>query len=151
MPYLTVWVHYVWSTKNREPMILRGVKPLLYAHIRENALAKGIRLDTINGTADHVHAVVALKPEQTVAYIAQMLKGESAHWMNEKQLVRGSFQWQDEYFAASVSESGLAGLRTYIANQEEHHRVKTFTEEWQKLMKESTKAQESKPVRLGGG
>ena len=143
MPYVTVWIHYVWSTKNREPLVIGAVKTPLYAHIRQNALAKGIHLDSLNGSFDHIHALISLRAEQSIAKIAQLLKGESSHWMNEQKLIRGEFQWQDEYYAASVSESQLDRLRTYIARQEEHHRHKTFPEEWQEFM-EKLKRQENK-------
>jgi putative transposase len=134
MPYLTVWIHYVWCTKYRQPLIKRNVKIPLYAHIRQNAVAKGIHLDVMNGTADHVHAVIRLNAEQSIAKVAQMIKGESSHWLNQQQLIPGYFEWQDEYYAASVSESALGTLRSYIANQEKHHSAKTFAEDWQTLM-----------------
>jgi len=92
MPYLKVWIHYVWSTKNREPLVVNAVKAPLYAHIRQNAYAKGILLDSLNGIHDHLHALIAMKPEQSIARIAQLLKGESSHWMNEQKLLRGEFQ-----------------------------------------------------------
>ncbi len=135
MPFLIVWIHYVWSTKNREPLISKAVKTRLYAHIRQNALSKGIHLDSMNGTADHLHAVVALKPDQSIAKIAQLLKGESSHWMNEQKIIRRHFEWQEEYYAASVSEGLLDQLRSYIANQERHHQHKSFPEECQKFMR----------------
>jgi putative transposase len=135
MPYVRVWVHLIWSTKNRAPLLTKELKTKLLVHIKDNASQKGIFLDTINGVADHVHALVSLRADQTIAKAAQLLKGESSHWVNEQNLERGKFEWQDEYIAVSVSESIVDRVRQYINNQEEHHRKKTFAEEYQDLMR----------------
>ncbi len=136
MAYLKVWIHLVWSTKNREPFINSiGLRQKLFHHIAENARKKSIYLDCVNGTCDHVHILVSLGPDQTIAKIAQLLKGESSHWFNQQNLTRQKFEWQDEYFAASVSDSAVEQVRLYIKNQEEHHRKKSFSEEWGEFMK----------------
>ena len=111
------------------------MKTEVLVHIRNNASQKGIFLDTINGVADHVHALVSLRADQTIAKAAQLLKGESSHWINEQNLARGKFEWQDEYIAVSVSESVVDRVRKYINNQEEYHRRKTFAEEYQDFTK----------------
>jgi putative transposase len=131
MPYVRVWIHLIWSTKNRSPLLTKELKTMVLGHIKENASQKGIFLDTIYGVVDHVHALVSLRADQTVAKMAQFLKGESSHWINEQGLIRGKFEWQDEYIAVSVSESFVDRVREYIKNQEEHHRKKTFAEEYQ--------------------
>jgi putative transposase len=100
------------------------------SHITENAANKSIRLDSVNGSTDHLHALISLGSDQTIAKIAQLLKGESSHWVNKENLGRFKFEWQDDYFAESVSWSALSSIRTYIANQEEHHRKKSFAEEF---------------------
>ena len=136
MAYLRVWIQLVWSTKNREPFInSTEMRQKLFQHIAENAMNKNIYLDCVNGTYDHVHTLVSLGPDQTLAKIAQLLKGESSHWFNQQGLTRQKFEWQDEYFAASVSDSGVQQVRMYINGQEEHHRKKSFSEEWSELMK----------------
>ena len=99
-------------------------------HIAENAVSKNIHLDTINGSADHLHALISLGSDQTIAKIAQLLKGESSHWANKESLGKLKFEWQDDYFAESVAWSDLWSIRRYIANQEEHHRKKSFAEEF---------------------
>jgi REP element-mobilizing transposase RayT len=108
----------------------------VFSHIKENAPKKAIYLDTIDGTTDHVHSLVSLKSDQTIAKVAQLLKGESAHWVNSQNIIGGKLEWQDEYIAVSVSESMIEKVREYIRNQREHHRVKTFTEEYQEFLKE---------------
>ena len=95
-------------------------------HIAENAVSKNIHLDCINGSADHLHALISLGSDQTVAKIAQLLKGESSHWVNKEISGRLKFEWQDDYFAESVSWLALSAVRRYIADQEEHHRKKLF-------------------------
>ena len=135
MAYLSIWIHMVWSTKNREPLMnsveLRGK---VFNHISENAAKKDIYLDCINGSFDHAHALVSLGSDQTIAKIAQLLKGESSHWLNQQNLIQRKFEWQDDYFAVSVSDSAVGQVRIYIKNQEEHHRKKLFLEEFTEFM-----------------
>lgn len=135
MPYLKIWLHFVWATKDRTPVLTKEIKPELFRHIRENALKKDIHLDFINGHLEHVHALISIKGDQSVSKIAQLLKGESSHWANQKQLMQGKLDWQDDYAAFSVSESLVDTVREYIKNQEEHHRKKTFAEEYAELLK----------------
>ncbi|MBI4429110.1 MAG: transposase [Ignavibacteriales bacterium] len=136
MPFIRVWIDLIWSTKNREPTISRELLPQLLDHVRENAKEKNILLDSIDAVSDHAHALISLRADQTIARIAQLLKGESAHWVNQKNLTRFKFEWQDEYIAISVSESAVDTVRAYIKNQEEHHRKKSFGEEYQEFLKE---------------
>ena len=110
-------------------------RQLLFDHIRQNALLKDIYLDRINGYVDHVHCLVWLKPEQTVGKIAQLLKGESAYWFNNvPAMAKNKLQWQENYFAVSVSLSMLDRVRAYIDNQEAHHQQKTFEKEYNELL-----------------
>ena len=136
MPYVRIWVHLVWSTKNREPMLGKDIRLKVFDHIRTNARAKDIFLDAIGGHVDHVHALVSLAPEQTIAKVAQLLKGESSRWINKEPLTRTRFEWQDQYAAFSVSESMVETVRQYIRGQEERHRKKTFLEEFQEVMRQ---------------
>ena len=115
-------------------MLTDAIRPKVRAHIRENATAKGIMLDVINGWVDHLHCLIALQHNQTIADVARLLKGEASHWINKNRLVPGKFEWQDEYFAISVSESMVDRVRQYIRNQEEHHRVRSFREEYAEFM-----------------
>lgn len=134
MPYTKVFIHYIWATKNREPLISKDLKPLLLQHIKENAIKKEIYIDSLNCVHDHIHLLVSLGTEQTVAKTAMLIKGESSFWVNKNQLIKNKFEWQDEYIALSVSYSAIDKVRTYIANQEEHHKKKTFSEEYQDFL-----------------
>ena len=135
MPFVKVWIHFVWSTKNREPYLTNEIRQKVFQHIRENAKAKNIHIDFIGGYTDHVHCLISLGTDQTVEKTMQLIKGESSFWINKNRLCKTKFEWQDEYFAVSVSESILESVRKYIANQEEHHRTKSFDEEFSGFMK----------------
>jgi len=135
MPFVKVWIHCVWSTKNREPYLTDEIRQQVFQHIRENAKEKNIFLDYINGTPDHVHCLISLGTDQTIEGIMRLIKGESSFWINKSGLCKTKFAWQDEYFAVSVSESMIESVRHYIANQEEHHHKKSFGEEFEGFMK----------------
>ncbi|MBA3785716.1 MAG: IS200/IS605 family transposase [Acidobacteria bacterium] len=128
-------MHFVWSTKNREPLLTDEIRQKVFQHIRENATEKNIHLDFINGYKNHVHCLISLGTDQTMEKIMQLIKGESSFWINKNKLCGGRFEWQDEYFAVSVSETVVESVRNYIANQEEHHRAKSFDEEFEGFMK----------------
>ena len=134
MPYIKIWIHLIWSTKNRERIITKELKPKLLEHIKENSKKKDIYLDFINCEPEHVHTTISLGSEQSISKVAQLLKGESSNWVNKNKLVHGYFEWQDEYIAVSVSESMINKVRDYIKNQEEHHRKKTFQEEFRSFL-----------------
>ena len=134
MGYVKIWIHAVWTTKNREPLLEPELRRTILTHIRENARKKEIFLDFINGHHEHVHALLSLNSNQSIDKVLMLLKGESSFWVNKSGLISGKFEWQDEYFAISVSESLVPRVRKYIAGQEEHHRRKTFQEEYDELM-----------------
>ncbi|HNP18298.1 MAG TPA: IS200/IS605 family transposase [Fulvivirga sp.] len=130
MPFVKVWIHLVWTTKNRAPFLEREIRKPVFDHIRTNAKDKGIYIDFINGYVDHVHCLVSLKSDQTIAKVMQLIKGESAFWINKQKLTKTKFGWQDEYFAISVSESQVEKVRNYIKNQEVHHQKNSFDQEY---------------------
>ena len=135
MAYLKVWLHLVFSTKNREANLSKEIKEQLIAHIKENAKKKDIYIDTINGYKDHLHCIVALHAEQSVSEIVHLIKGESSYWINQNKLTTFKFLWAEEYYATSISESQLQNVRNYINKQEEHHRKKSFAEECEEYSK----------------
>ena len=135
MPYIKVYIHFVWSTKNRGPFLnSKELRLKVWDHIRENAKAKGIFVDFVSGYSDHCHCLVSMGMDQTIQKIMQLIKGESSFWINKNQLTQQKFESQDEYFAVSVSESMLDRVRNYIKNQEEHHRKKSFQEEYAEFL-----------------
>lgn len=134
MGYIKIWIHLVWATKGRKPVLLKEIRSPLYEHIRENALKKDIHLDFINGHLEHVHCLISLKSGQTIDNILMLLKGESSYWINKNNFTKEKFGWQDEYFAVSISESAVNRVREYIKNQEEHHRKKSFQQEYDEFI-----------------
>jgi REP element-mobilizing transposase RayT len=87
----------------------------------------------MNGYEDHVHCLISLKPEQNIARVIQLIKGESSFWINRNNLCSSKFEWQNEYFAMSVSDTDLTKIRNYIKSQEERHRNKRFLQECNEL------------------
>jgi putative transposase len=133
MSWVRVWIHIVFSTKNREPMLTEKVRENVFEHIRQNAKEKNIYIKSINGWKDHCHCLISLNKDQSISKLVQQIKGESSAWINKTDLIK-EFKWQDDYFAVSVSESKLEKVINYIDNQNEHHRFKSFAEEYTEFL-----------------
>ena len=134
MSYVKIWIHAVWGTKNHERILTKDIRINLFQHIRENAKAKQIYIDFINGDMEHIHCLLALNADMSIAKTIQLIKGEAAFWANRTSLFKTKLDWADEYFAVSLSESMLDKVREYIKNQEEHHKRMTFKEEFEKFL-----------------
>ena len=134
MGYVKIWVHLVWTTKNRESILTKEIRRDLFSHIRENAEKKDIYIDFINGHVEHLHCLISLGSGQNIDKVLMLLKGESSYWINKNKIFGGKFEWQDEYFAVSVSESAINRVRDYIREQENHHKKRSFNEEYQEFM-----------------
>jgi putative transposase len=135
MPTVKVYIHFVWSTKNRAPYLnSQELRKKVWIHIKENARGKDIFIDTISGYQDHCHCLISMGRAQSMSNVMNLIKGESSFWINKNKLCDTKFEWQDEYFALSVSDSQLESVRAYIRNQEDHHAKKSFQEEYDVLM-----------------
>jgi len=135
MAFIKIYIHLVFSTRNRDPFLNTfDIRLKVWKHIKEYATEKGIFLDMINGYSDHCHCLISLGSNQNIERIVQLIKGESSHWINKNDLVKGKFSWQDEYFAVSVSESMVNSVRNYIKNQEKHHQKKNFSDEYKEFV-----------------
>jgi REP element-mobilizing transposase RayT len=115
-------------------MLTDDIRQDVFKHFRENAREKSIFLDFINGYVDHVHCLISLGSDQTIEKIMQLIKGESSHWINKNSICSDRFQWQDDYFVVSVSESLVDSVRDYIKNQEVHHQKRTFDDEYEDFL-----------------
>lgn len=136
MSWTRIWVHLVFSTKNREPYLSSlELRKKIFQHIKKNAEKKEIWLDHINGHNNHIHCLISLGREQSISKVSQLIKGESSYWINQNKLTKMKFIWQDDYWAVSVSENHLNAVRKYIQNQEDHHKNVSFSEEIEKFMK----------------
>ena len=135
MPFVKVYIHFVWSTKNREPFLeTKEIRDKVWFHIKDNAQKKGIFIDFVNGYSQHCHCLVSLGIDQTIQKTIQMIKGESSFWINKEGLTISKFEWQDEYYAVSVSESMIEKVRNYIKNQELHHNTHSYVDEIDNLI-----------------
>lgn len=134
MSFIHIYVHFVWSTKNREPFLTKDIRYDVFQHIRDNAKKKNIHIDFINGYTDHVHCLVSLNDDLSIGKIAQLLKGESSFWINQNKITKTKFGWQDEYFAIGVCDDKIQIVRDCIANQDELHSKMTFAQEYEKFI-----------------
>ncbi|MGE5847193.1 MAG: IS200/IS605 family transposase, partial [Ignavibacteria bacterium] len=108
MSFIKVMVHSVWGTKNHQPLMKKEIKEKIISHIKVNAKSKEIFIDEINGYSEHLHCVFGMNTDLSISKTMQLIKGESAHWINLEGLLKEKFEWADEYFAVSVSESMLS-------------------------------------------
>ena len=136
MSWVRVYIHIVFSTKNREPFLnSSSLRKSVFQHFKQNASEKGIWLDCVNGYQEHTHCLISLGKEQTISKVAQLIKGESSFWINKNKLTKQKFNWQDDFWAVGVSESHLKAVRNYIYEQETHHKTVPFSQEVDTFMK----------------
>lgn len=136
MAFVNVLIHSVWGTKNRYPFLNGEIKNKVIQHIVENARTKDIFIDCINGSTDHLHCLFFLNADMSVAKVLQLIKGESAFWINKNKITKVKFGWAEEYYAGSISDSHRERVRAYIRNQEDHHRTHSYSEECTKFFSE---------------
>jgi REP element-mobilizing transposase RayT len=128
-------VHFVFSTKHREPFLVPELAPRLYGYIGGILRADGSCLIEAGGMPDHIHLLVSLGRQMSVAETVRQVKSNSSRWVHETFPERSSFEWQKGYGAFAVSYSMVDAVRKYIQNQAEHHRVRTFQEEFRELLR----------------
>ncbi len=135
MPFIKVYIHLVFSTLNRKQFLKsKDLRIKMWKHIKQNSEEKGVFIDMVNGFSEHCHCLISLGSDQTIEKVAQLIKGESSHWINKEKLISEKFSWQDEYLAVSISESHIEKVRNYIKNQEDHHTLKSFSEEYDQFI-----------------
>jgi REP element-mobilizing transposase RayT len=126
--YLSLHYHLVFSTKERRPWIDESWRPRLHEYLGGTVQGLGGYSQDVGGVADHVHLLVGLEATHCLADFMRELKKASSVWVHEEIRER-RFAWQEGYSAFTVSATARDAVREYIANQEEHHRRKTFREE----------------------
>jgi putative transposase len=136
-----VYIHFVWTTKNRNRSLVNEARKLVNDHIRSYASEKGICIEDVSVEPEHVHALVRLASDQPIEEIVKLLKGESSYWINQNEVLPGKFAWQTGYAAFSVDYRGLGQVKQYIRNQEEHHKRRTYAEEIESTLREAGYAQ----------
>ncbi len=111
MPYARIWVHAVFSTKNRIPFLKKNIRKRIWDHILFNGRSKNIYFQDINGYTDHAHCLFQLGRDQTLSKVMNLIKGESSNWINKQKLTEEHFSWQTEYWAASVSDRDVERVK----------------------------------------
>ena len=128
--YTQMYVHVVFAVKSRSNVIRKEWKEELYKFITGVVTNKGQKLLAINGMADHIHILVGIKPTLALSDLVRDIKANSSKFIKEKGWVKGLFEWQEGFGAFTLGHSQLSQIIPYIGNQEEHHRVRTFREEY---------------------
>ncbi|MCL2117854.1 MAG: IS200/IS605 family transposase [Planctomycetaceae bacterium] len=138
--------HVVYSTKNREPILAEPIRQDLYNYTAGILNTVDCMTLGIGGTSDHVHVLVQMSRTMTLAKMVEEMKRGTSRWIKTRGTNFQWFSWQGGYGAFSVSESQLTLVKQYIANQEEHHRKKTFQDEFRTLLKKHNIAFDEKYI-----
>jgi REP element-mobilizing transposase RayT len=126
--------HIVFSTKNRETWIRPDIEQRVWSYIGGIACQNGLKSLAIGGIENHVHLLLGIPSNASVSKTVQLVKGGSSSWIKETFAGFNGFAWQDGYAAFSVSKSHVPEVISYIGSQREHHRTKTFEEEYRAFM-----------------
>ena len=133
--YARLWTHLIWETLDREPMLDKRAAAKASLFLTDYSLQKGIYMKINYFNAEHTHALIDLPTRYSIEEVIKLLKGGSSHRINHNRIIKGRFAWGVGYGAFSVSHSDVGRVARYIANQEEHHRKRTFSEEYEIFVK----------------
>ncbi len=134
--YTQIYMHIVFAVAHRDTLIDDTWSDNLYAYIAGTCRNRNHFVHAIGGTADHVHLLIGMHPEESVASLVKEIKGQSSRWINQAYL-HGAFGWQSGYAAFTNSQSLIPTVKHYIANQKEHHRHVTFREEVEAMFRKA--------------
>lgn len=132
--YTQIHIHFVFAVKYRKAIIQTEWKDDLYKYISGIVQNDKHKLLCINGMSDHIHILIGMRPAQSVSDLMKDVKQGSSLWINENKLAKCHFEWQEGYGAFSYSKSQIQNVVNYIQNQEEHHKKKTFLEEYKEFL-----------------
>lgn len=130
-----IWIHAIWATKLRAPMIHMNAERQIHQFISDQLREQGCPVRIVNGMPDHIHCLFLLSPQKSIAEVIKQIKGSSSHFINQNNLVPERFAWQTGYAAYSVSESVIEKVFQYIKNQKQHHHKKSFLQEYEEFLK----------------
>jgi putative transposase len=133
--YTQLYAHIVFAVKGRKSLIHSDLQITLYKYISGIVAARNQKLLGINGMPDHIHILISMNSECSVAELVRLIKSNSSKWINENNLVSEKFEWQNGYGAFSVSQSVLKSTLTYIENQQTHHKARSFREEYHDFLR----------------
>ena len=128
-------MHVIFSTKDRRPFLTSPIQERLYPYLGGIARESRLKSLAIGGVSEHVHLLISLPATLAIAKGVQTLKSNSSKWMHETFPRLRSFAWQEGYGAFSIGRSGMADTIAYIGNQEEHHRKRTFRDEFESILR----------------
>ena len=134
--FVSVHVHCVWSTKNRETSLNLNIRDRLWPYLGGIARQNKMKALAVGGAANHVHMLISLPATISVAKAVQLLKGNSSKWIHETFSEMRSFEWQEGYGAFSIGVSGIDATKAYILGQGEHHRKRSFREEFATILRQ---------------
>ena len=132
--FTSLHYHIIFSTKHREPWIARDQEERLWAYLGGIARENRLKPLVIGGMDDHIHVLLGMPPTVTVSEALKRIKGGSSGWAKETLPGCRGFGWQDGYAGFAVSKSQLGEVEDYIHQQREHHRLKTFQEEYRAFL-----------------
>ena len=132
--YTQIYTMFVFSVKGRQKLIIDKYEQEIHKYISSIVNAHSQKLICINGTNDHIHILISIKPNISISDLMKEVKASSSKWINEKKWFSSKFSWQKGYGAFSYSHSQLANVTEYIKNQKEHHKSVSFRQEYKKLL-----------------
>ena len=135
--YSQLYYHMVWSVKNRHSLLTKDIKEDIHRYITGIVTNQGQKLMAINSHVDHIHMLISCRTSVQPDALMKEVKEHSTRFINTNNLTRQKFYWQGGYGAFSVSKRNSDMIIDYITNQEEHHRKKTFREEYIELLNEN--------------
>ncbi len=130
-----IYIQYVFAVKGRQNLLQKPWRTEVFKYISGIISEKGQKPIIVNGVSDHVHAFVGLKPAMNISYLIRDIKNNSSGFIKKKEWLKCDFEWQDGYGAFSYSHSAIDNVYKYILNQEQHHKKKTFREEYLSFLK----------------
>ena len=128
--YTQLYAHIVFAVKGRGNLISNSWKETLYKYITGIITNKNQKLMVINGMPDHLHLLVGFNPDCKLSDLVRDIKSNSSKWIHDKKFVMGKFEWQTGFGAFTISQSGIPNVVDYILSQEDHHKKRTFREEY---------------------
>ena len=132
--YTQLYVQIIFSPLGRQNLIRNKIKNDIYKYIVGIIKRKNQKPMIINGMPDHVHILIGFSPDIAISDLVRDIKSNSSNFINENKLIPGKFSWQKGFGAFTYSKSQVPRVARYIENQEEHHRMKTFKEEYLELL-----------------
>ena len=132
--YTQIHIQTVFTVQNRHSLIHESWETDLYKYITAIAQNQGHKVLQINGMPDHIHLFIGLRPKQSLADLMKVVKGDSSKWINQQGFLKTKFSWQEGYGGFSYGKSQVPQVIRYIQNQKEHHKTKTFIEEYKDFL-----------------